>query len=174
MTAVAPNPTRPTHPAPAAPPLGSWRERLRRTEMGSLPVLLGLVLLWGVFASQNENFLSARNLTNLVLQIAAMGTMSVGIVLVLLLGEIDLSVGAVSGLCAAVMAVLNVAARGGRGAGALGGRGDRRAHRGLPRVFGSRAFACRRSSSPWQVCWRGKERCSTCSDRPGPSTSTIR
>ena len=43
-----------------------------------------------------------------MLQIAAMGTISVGIILVLLLGEIDLSVGAVSGLCAAVMAVLNV------------------------------------------------------------------
>ncbi|MCG8347880.1 MAG: hypothetical protein MI924_08890, partial [Chloroflexales bacterium] len=48
------------------------------------------------------------NLTNLMLQIAALGTISVGIVLVLLLGEIDLSVGMVSGLAAAVMAVLNV------------------------------------------------------------------
>jgi D-xylose transport system permease protein len=83
-------------------------QRLRGMETGSLPVLVGLALLWGIFASQNEHFLSARNLTNLVLQIAAMGTMSVGIVLVLLLGEIDLSVGAVSGLCAAVMAVLDV------------------------------------------------------------------
>jgi D-xylose transport system permease protein len=71
-------------------------------------VLLGLVLVWGIFAYHNENFLSSRNLTNLVLQIAAMGTISVGIVLVLLLGEIDLSVGAVSGLSAAVMAILNV------------------------------------------------------------------
>lgn len=82
--------------------------RLRSSEASSLPVLLGLVLVWGIFAYQNENFLSSRNLTNLVLQIAAMGTISVGIVLVLLLGEIDLSVGAVSGLSAAVMAVLNV------------------------------------------------------------------
>jgi D-xylose transport system permease protein len=83
-------------------------QRLRQQEASSLPVLLGLVLIWGIFGSQNENFLSARNLTNLVLQIAAMGTISVGIVLVLLLGEIDLSVGAVSGLSAAVMAILNV------------------------------------------------------------------
>ncbi|MGZ5376113.1 MAG: sugar ABC transporter permease, partial [Solirubrobacterales bacterium] len=50
----------------------------------------------------------AINLTNLTLQIAAVGTISVGVVLVLLLGEIDLSVGAVSGLAAGVMAVLNV------------------------------------------------------------------
>lgn len=82
--------------------------RLRLSETSSLSVLLGLALIWAVFASQNENFLSARNITNLVLQIASMGTISVGIVLVLLLGEIDLSAAAVSGLCAAVMAVLNV------------------------------------------------------------------
>jgi len=102
--------------AKGEPGLGSKRgtERLdgltkiRRKEAGSLPVLIGLVVIWGIFASLNENFLSARNLTNLVLQIAAMGTMSVGVVLVLLLGEIDLSVGAVSGLSAAVMAILNV------------------------------------------------------------------
>ena len=43
-----------------------------------------------------------------MLQIAAVGTISIGVVLILLLGEIDLSVGAVSGLAAAVMAVLNV------------------------------------------------------------------
>ncbi|WP_437288201.1 sugar ABC transporter permease [Sorangium sp. So ce406] len=97
--------------APAPPEAGSLSaiaRRLRQGDASSLPVLLGLVLIWGIFASQNENFLSARNLTNLVLQIAAMGTISVGIVLVLLLGEIDLSVGAVSGMSAAVMAILNV------------------------------------------------------------------
>src|ERR671926_483344 len=55
-----------------------------------------------------RRFLTATNLTNLVLQITAVGLISVGVVLVLLLGEIDLSVGAVSGLAAAVMAVLNV------------------------------------------------------------------
>ncbi|WP_438007303.1 hypothetical protein WME89_00365 [Sorangium sp. So ce321] len=88
--------------------LAALARRLRQGDASSLPVLLGLILIWGVFASQNENFLSARNLTNLVLQIAAMGTISVGIVLVLLLGEIDLSVGAVSGMSAAVMAILNV------------------------------------------------------------------
>ncbi|MDQ6898804.1 MAG: sugar ABC transporter permease [Candidatus Dormibacteraeota bacterium] len=56
----------------------------------------------------NPNFLTPRNLTNLATQTAATGTISVGIVLVLLLGEIDLSVGQVSGLCAGIMAVLNV------------------------------------------------------------------
>src|SRR5665811_246118 len=49
-----------------------------------------------------------RDSTNLMLQLAATGTISVGIVLILLLGEIDLSVGSVSGLCASIMVVLNV------------------------------------------------------------------
>jgi D-xylose transport system permease protein len=82
--------------------------RLPRGELGAAPVLAGLVLIAVVFQAQNPFFLTPRNLTNLVLQIAAMGTLSVGIVLVLLLGEIDLSVGAVSGLAAAVTAVLSV------------------------------------------------------------------
>jgi D-xylose transport system permease protein len=80
---------------------------VRIAQLGALRVAIVLALIWIIFQSQNSNFLSAFNLTNLVLQIAAVGTISVGVVLVLLLGEIDLSVGAVSGLAAGVMAVLN-------------------------------------------------------------------
>src|SRR3954464_12924223 len=75
--------------------------------LGSLRVLIVLALIWIIFQSQNDNFLTAFNLTNLVLQIAAVGMISIGVTLILLLGEIDLSVGAVSGVCAAVVAVLN-------------------------------------------------------------------
>src|SRR5215472_11760065 len=82
--------------------------RVVQGEVGSLSVILGIIVIWVIFWLLNPNFLTPRNLTNLVLQLAAIGTISVGIVLVLLLGEIDLSVGAVSGLCAAIMAVLNV------------------------------------------------------------------
>lgn len=74
---------------------------------GSVPVIVGLILISIVFQAANQNFLSPVNLTNLMVQISAVGTISVGIVLVLLIGEIDLSVGAVSGLAAAVMAVLS-------------------------------------------------------------------
>ncbi|HSS40941.1 MAG TPA: sugar ABC transporter permease [Solirubrobacterales bacterium] len=87
------------------------RETVRRIVQGdlaSLRVVIGLALIWIIFQSQNDRFLSSENLTNLGLQITAVGLISVGIVYVLLLGEIDLSVGAVSGLAAAVMAVLNV------------------------------------------------------------------
>jgi D-xylose transport system permease protein len=83
-------------------------ERLRHGDIGSLPVLLGLILIAIIFQLANPNFLSPLNLTNLVVQISSVGTISVGIVLVLLIAEIDLSVGAVSGLCAAIMAVLSV------------------------------------------------------------------
>ena len=75
---------------------------------GSLPVLAGLVLIAVIFQLANPNFLTPLNLTNLLVQISSMGTISVGVVLILLLGEIDLSVGAISGFCAAVMAVLSV------------------------------------------------------------------
>src|SRR3954447_7947528 len=75
---------------------------------GSLRVFIVLALIWFIFQTQNDQFLSAFNLTNLVLQIAGVGMISIGVTLILLLGEIDLSVGAVSGLAAAAMAVMNV------------------------------------------------------------------
>jgi D-xylose transport system permease protein len=86
--------------------LDAARDRLRRGDLGSLPVAVGLVLIAIVFSSLNRHFLSAENLTNLALQMAATGTIALGIVLVLLLGEIDLSVGSVSGLSAVVMTLL--------------------------------------------------------------------
>src|SRR3954451_6151443 len=76
--------------------------------LGSLRVFIVLAIIWIIFQTQNDQFLSSFNLTNLVLQIAGVGMISIGVTLVLLLGEIDLSVGAVSGLAAAAMAVLNV------------------------------------------------------------------
>jgi D-xylose transport system permease protein len=83
-------------------------QRFARGDLAEVRVLLALALIWIIFQVQESRFLTAVNLTNLVLQITAVGLISVGIVLVLLLGEIDLSVGAVSGLCAAIVAVLNV------------------------------------------------------------------
>lgn len=94
--------------APATDSAATGQIARRIAQLGSLRVALVLAVIWIVFQSQNANFLSSFNLTNLVLQIAPVGMISIGIVLILLLGEIDLSVGAVSGLAAAVMAVLNV------------------------------------------------------------------
>jgi D-xylose transport system permease protein len=85
-----------------------FRRRVTQGEIGSVPVIVALILIWGTFQILNPNFLSPRNITNLFVQIADIGVISIGIVMVLLLGEIDLSVGSVSGLGAGVMAVLNV------------------------------------------------------------------
>ena len=81
---------------------------LSQGELGSVRVLIGLAVVWTVFQITVDDgiFLGAENLSKLALQIAAVGTISIGIVLVLLLGEIDLSVGSVSGFCAGIMAVL--------------------------------------------------------------------
>ncbi|MEK9520938.1 sugar ABC transporter permease [Streptomyces sp. NPDC087908] len=88
--------------------LGEFRRRMRSGELGSLPVVLAVIIIWTVFGSLNSTFLSAQNLSDLSQQIVGTGMIAVGIVFVLLLGEIDLSVGSVSGLCAAIFAVLNV------------------------------------------------------------------
>jgi D-xylose transport system permease protein len=82
--------------------------RIRGGDLGALPMIVGLLVMAAVFQSLAPTFLSARNLSNLTLQIVPTGLISLGIVLVLLLGEVDLSAGSVSGLCAAVMAVMTV------------------------------------------------------------------
>jgi D-xylose transport system permease protein len=87
---------------------GRFARRAREGELGSLPVVVGLILIWVFFSFKEENFLTAGNITNLMLQVTGFGIIATGVVLVLLLGEIDLSVGIVSGLAASVMAVLSV------------------------------------------------------------------
>ncbi|SBS70033.1 sugar ABC transporter permease [uncultured Microbacterium sp.] len=85
--------------------------RVRGGDLGALPVIVGLALIWTVFQILNPVFLSSRNLVDLTMQCAAIGTIALGIVVVLLLGEIDLSVGSVSGLASAILAVAFVQLR---------------------------------------------------------------
>lgn len=101
-TPAAPQPDSTTGSAPRA-----WLSAIAEGNLGSLRVLLVLACIWTYFELNNSAFLSASNLTNLALQVAAVGVVSIGIVLILLLGEIDISVGSVSGLCAAVVGVLS-------------------------------------------------------------------
>lgn len=88
--------------------LRGMARRLAEGELGSVRVLIVLAIIWIFFGLRHDRFLTDINLTNLALQMAGLGTIAIGVVLVLLLGEIDLSVGAVSGLAAAVMATLSV------------------------------------------------------------------
>ncbi|EPH39761.1 putative Xylose transport system permease protein XylH [Streptomyces aurantiacus JA 4570] len=90
---------------------GYWTEFVRKVrggELGSLPVVVGLIVIALVFQLQNDKFLSASSLANIAVFTSGVGIMSVGIVFVLLLGEIDLSVGSVAGTGAAIWAVLSV------------------------------------------------------------------
>ncbi|MBU3867503.1 sugar ABC transporter permease [Streptomyces sp. 4503] len=76
--------------------------------LGSVPVVLGLLVIWLTFQILNPHFLSPRNLSNLSVDIVGTGMIAVGVIFVLLIGEIDLSVGSVSGLASALFAVLSV------------------------------------------------------------------
>ena len=102
-----------TAEAPAAPIGNSVLDHTRRRfeaikagDVGTLPVVFGLILIVAFFYSQNENYLTAGNFTNLMVQMAAVTTIAIGVVFVLLLGEIDLSIGYVSGIAGVVVAKL--------------------------------------------------------------------
>jgi simple sugar transport system permease protein/D-xylose transport system permease protein len=83
-------------------------DRVRAGELGAVPVILGLVVICVVFQALNSLFLSSENLSNLLLESVPTGVIALGIVCVLLLGEIDLSVGSVSGVSGAILCVLFV------------------------------------------------------------------
>ncbi len=108
MSGVATGEAAPPEAERAHSPVGEFLRRMGQGEFASVRVLVGIAVIWTIFQISNDRFLTSVNLSNLVLQLTAVATISIGVVLVLLLGEIDLSVGAVSGLAAGVMAVLNV------------------------------------------------------------------
>jgi D-xylose transport system permease protein len=87
---------------------GRARDWWVQAQLGALPVILGLAFIWTYFEIEDSHFLSSRNLSNLLLQIAVTATLSIGVVYVLLLGAIDLSIGSLSGVTAAVLGVLVV------------------------------------------------------------------
>jgi D-xylose transport system permease protein len=80
--------------------------RVRDGDLGALPVVAGLIVIAIVFNSLNSIFLSSQNLSNVLLESVPVGIIALGIVCVLLVAQIDLSVGSVSGLSSAVLAVL--------------------------------------------------------------------
>jgi len=87
----------------------SIRSKLNGGDLGLLPVIIALFVIWIVFQAVNGHFLSGRNLTNLILQIAEIGMLGIGETLILLLGEIDLAIASISGVAAAVLVLLSVA-----------------------------------------------------------------
>jgi len=98
--------SRVTHATGIGGTIGAFFDRVRTGDLGSLPVIVGLVIIWTVFSSLNPVFLSANNLVNLLFDCSTVGVISLGIVCVLMLGEIDLSVGSMSGVGSALIGVL--------------------------------------------------------------------
>ena len=81
-------------------------DQIKSGDLGSLPVVVGLILIWGIFTFINPIFLSPNNLVNLLFDSSTVGIIALGIVCVLMLGEIDLSVGSMSGVGSAILGVL--------------------------------------------------------------------
>jgi len=81
-------------------------DRVRSGDLGSLPVIVGTAIIWTVFQCINPIFLSSNNLINMLFDASTIGIISLGIVCILMVGEIDLSVGSVSGLASAIVGVL--------------------------------------------------------------------
>jgi D-xylose transport system permease protein len=111
MSTSTPTPVPPT----TQPPEGEVklsefaRERLRSLregELGALPIVFGIVVIAIYFQARNSNFLTAGNFVNLLAQMSAVAIIGMGVVFVLLLGEIDLSIGYVSGMGGVIAALL--------------------------------------------------------------------
>ena len=86
--------------------LASFVDRVRSGDLGSLPVVVGLLIIWSVFTALNPVFLSPNNMVNLLFDCSTVGVISLGIVCVLMVGQIDLSVGSMSGLASALVGTL--------------------------------------------------------------------
>jgi D-xylose transport system permease protein len=111
-TAAAQTPSNVPAPAAEEPQGGvgayarEWWDNLRGGDLGIMPIIVGIIVIAAYFQTRNNNFLSAGNFVNLIVQMAPFAIIGMGMVFVLLLGEIDLSVGYVSGMGAVVAAVL--------------------------------------------------------------------
>jgi D-xylose transport system permease protein len=96
--------------APAANTIGAYGKRwwtdVKSGELGSLPIVVGLIIIAIVFQTQNDRFLTSGNFVNLIVQTAPYAVIAMGVTFALLLGEIDLSIGFVSGVGGVLAAIL--------------------------------------------------------------------
>ena len=93
------------HEAGIGGAVSAFLDRVKSGDLGALPVVVGLVVIWTVFATLNPIFLSSTNLVNLLFDSSTVGVIALGVVLMLMVGEIDLSIGSVSGLASAMLGV---------------------------------------------------------------------
>jgi D-xylose transport system permease protein len=86
--------------------VSNWLRRVRAGDLGSLPIIIGLIGIAGYFGLQEPVFFNERNFVNLLLQMAGITTMAIGVVFILLIAEIDLSIAFVSGVGGVTMTLL--------------------------------------------------------------------
>jgi len=86
--------------------LKQYWQRVKSGDLGNLPIILGLALIGIIFQTQDDNFLTPRNLVTLIQQMAPITAIAYGVVFVLLIGEIDLSIGFVSAVAGVSVALL--------------------------------------------------------------------
>jgi len=86
--------------------VGAFVDKVRSGDLGSLPVIVGLIIICTVFQTLNPVFLAPNNLVNLLFDCSTVGVIALGIVCILMVGEIDLSVGSVSGFSSALLGVM--------------------------------------------------------------------
>ncbi len=84
----------------------AYLNRVKGGDMGSLPAVAGLLVLVVVFSFANDRFLSTLNIANLFTQAAAICVLAMGLITVLLIGDIDLSAGVAGGMSACITALL--------------------------------------------------------------------
>ena len=110
MSAATPAARRRPSDAPATTTIGAYAQRwwtdVKSGELGSLPIIVGLIIIAIVFQTQNDRFLTAGNFVNLIVQTAPYAVIAMGVTFALLLGEIDLSIGFVSGVGGVLTAIL--------------------------------------------------------------------
>ena len=87
-----------------------WWTDVKGGELGSLPIIVGLIIIAIVFQTQNDRFLTAGNFVNLLVQTAPYAVIAMGVTFALLLGEIDLSIGFVSGVGGVLTAIVGALA----------------------------------------------------------------
>jgi D-xylose transport system permease protein len=82
----------------------AYVERVKEGDVGSLPVIVGMIIIVAVFTAKVNVFFTAVNFNNLIVQMTGICLIAIGVVFVLLIGEIDLSIGYLSGLCGVCVA----------------------------------------------------------------------
>jgi len=135
-------------------------DALKAGDVGSLPVIVGMILITIFFTAKTNVFFTAVNFDNLIPQMAQVTVMAMGVVFVLLIGEIDLSIGYLSGLAAVVVAELQLSGSSHAYPWYIAiGRSNppRSRHRCRAGVDRRLPSACRRSSSRSQGCWPGTD-----------------